>query len=120
MVSEQSTNKSLRVQPFPSSPENGVLPLAAGSGSEDGFNQVASGRLIHEERSANHMLLEVVPQLGSDEMPQDVVVVADGGYRYMDLGRQSGSSRPGGRFTNCSCSTRSHHSEFKSSRSGSA
>ena len=67
---------------------NGILPVVAGSGAEDGLLQVASGRLALEERLAvGHARLEMVPQLGGDEVPQHVVVVVDGRYGDVDLGR---------------------------------
>src|SRR5215210_446699 len=73
------------VQSFSSSSDNGVVPPVTGSGAEEGFLEVASGRFAHEERLAGNLFLKMMPQLSSDEVAEDVVVVVDWSDRYVDL-----------------------------------
>src|SRR3712207_3582398 len=75
-------------QRFARRPENGVVPVVASSGAEEGLLEVASGHFAREERlAAGYAGLEVVPQLSSYEVAEDVVVVVDRGDRNVDLGR---------------------------------
>jgi hypothetical protein len=66
--------------------EHGVAPVLAGSGSEEGFYEVASRDFVFVERAVGYMLFEMVAELGSDQVPEDIVVVVDQGYRDVDLG----------------------------------
>src|SRR5215211_7450225 len=81
----ESLHEVIWVQSFSSSPENGVLPPVTGSGAEEGFLEVASGYLAHEERFAGYLSLKAMPQLSSNEVPQHVVVVVDRRDRHVDL-----------------------------------
>lgn len=75
----------VRVEIFSRRPEHGVAPILAGPGAEDRLYQVASRYLV--ERAAGYEAFEVVPELVGYQVPQHVVVVVDGRYRYVDLGR---------------------------------
>jgi hypothetical protein len=65
------------VQFLSGSSKHGISPIVAGSLTEDRFLQVAPGQLAREERTTYDVLLEVVPELGGDEVAEDVVVVVD-------------------------------------------
>ncbi len=45
------------------------------------------GHLVREEGGAGDAALQVAPELGGDEVAEDVIVVVDRGDRHEDLGR---------------------------------
>ena len=57
--------------------KHGVLPVFAGSRAEECLDEVASRNLVFVERTAGYVGLEVMLQLGGDEVPQHVIVVVD-------------------------------------------
>ena len=65
---------------------DGVLPVVAGPGAEDGFPQVARPHLVREEGPPVDAGLQAVPELGGELVAEDVVAVVDGRDRDVDLG----------------------------------
>jgi hypothetical protein len=66
------------------------LPVFAGSGAEEGFDEVATRDLVFVERAAGYVGFEVVAELGGDQVSEHVGVVVDGGDGDVYLRRPIG------------------------------
>src|SRR3712207_6482974 len=93
--SPQGTYEMVGVQFLSGRAEHGLAPALAGAGAEERLHEVASRDLVLVERAAGHVGLQVVPELGGDQVPQHVVLVVDRRYGYVDLGRPVRLVAPG-------------------------